>query len=144
MPLMHRSIGRSANSITAEATAWAGDISAYLVGVSMGVRPLLPTISPKKTVEGALGGLVGSTVVGMLCAFGIVPFLTPLTGAVLGLCGGVAGQLGDLVESLMKRDVGIKDTAALLPGHGGILDRFDSLLFSGPLLYYYFRFSVVF
>ncbi|MFH1841825.1 MAG: phosphatidate cytidylyltransferase [bacterium] len=125
------------------AVTWAGDIAAYVIGIALGSHPLLPRISPKKTVEGAVGGLLGSVAAGLFCAWNFLPVLTPTHGALLGLCGGIAGQLGDLVESLLKRDVGIKDSAGLIPGHGGVLDRFDSLLFSGPLLYYYFRFFVV-
>jgi phosphatidate cytidylyltransferase len=124
------------------AVTWAGDVAAYMVGVAFGSRPLLPQVSPHKTIEGALGGLLGSAAAGLLCAGPLVP-LTSLAGVLVGLSGGVLGQLGDLTESLLKRDVGIKDTAGLIPGHGGVLDRFDSLLFSGPLLYYYFRFFVV-
>jgi len=125
------------------AVTWVGDTTAYLVGIAVGAHLLLPRVSPKKTVEGAIGGLIGSTGAGLLCSVTFMPFITPVTGAFLGLAGGLFGQLGDLVESLLKRDVGIKDTAGLIPGHGGILDRFDSLLFSGPVLYYYFRFFVV-
>jgi len=121
------------------ALVWATDTGAYLCGVAFGRRPLAPRISPKKTVEGAVGGLLAAGLVGWLCTRDLVPFMTPLAGTVLGMVAGVAAQLGDLVESLIKRDVGIKDTAPLLPGHGGILDRFDSLLFTAPVLYYYFR-----
>jgi phosphatidate cytidylyltransferase len=121
------------------ALVWATDTGAYLCGVAFGRRPLAPRISPKKTVEGAFGGLLAAGLVGWLCTRSLVPFMTPLAGTVLGVVAGVAAQLGDLVESLIKRDVGIKDTAPLLPGHGGILDRFDSLLFTAPVLYYYFR-----
>jgi len=121
------------------ALVWATDTGAYLCGVAFGRRPLAPRISPKKTVEGAVGGLLAAGLTGWLCTRSLVPFVTPLAGTVLGLVAGVAAQLGDLVESMIKRDVGIKDTAPLLPGHGGILDRFDSLLFTAPVLYYYFR-----
>jgi phosphatidate cytidylyltransferase len=121
------------------ALVWAADTGAYLCGVAFGRRPLAPRISPKKTVEGAVGGLVAAGLTGWLCTHALVPFVTPLAGTVLGVVAGIAAQLGDLVESMIKRDVGIKDTAPLLPGHGGILDRFDSLLFTAPVLYYYFR-----
>ncbi len=125
------------------AVTWTGDTAAYMFGIAFGRHPLIRRVSPKKTIEGSLGGLVGSAFVGWLCARTFAPFLTPLAGTMLGLVAGVFGQIGDLVESLLKRDVGIKDTAGLLPGHGGILDRFDSLFFSVPVLYYYFRFFVV-
>ncbi len=125
------------------AVTWVGDTAAYLIGVAFGAHKLLPHVSPKKSVEGAVGGLLGSAGAGLLCSMTFMNFITPLEGALLGLAGGLFGQLGDLVESLLKRDVGIKDTADLLPGHGGVLDRFDSLLFAAPVLYYYFRFFVV-
>lgn len=121
------------------ALVWAADTGAYLCGVAFGRHPLAPRISPRKTVEGAVGGLVAAGLAGWLCSRGLVPFVTPLAGTVLGVVAGLAAQLGDLVESMIKRDVGIKDTAPLLPGHGGVLDRFDSLLFTAPVLYYYFR-----
>jgi phosphatidate cytidylyltransferase len=122
---------------------WATDTGAYLFGVALGRHKLMPRISPRKTVEGAVGGLIAAGLVGWLCTRGITPFLTPLAGAVTGVVAGVMGQLGDLVESMIKRDVGIKDSAELIPGHGGVLDRFDSLLFTVPVLYYYFRFFIV-
>lgn len=122
---------------------WATDSGAYLAGVSLGRHPLLPRVSPSKTWEGAVGGLVGATLVGWLCARGFAVFMTPLAGATLGLVVGLAAQLGDLVESLLKRDAGTKDSAELIPGHGGILDRFDSLLFTVPVTYYYFRLFVI-
>lgn len=122
---------------------WATDTAAYLCGVALGRHKLIPRISPNKTVEGAVGGLIGAALAGWLSAKSFTPFLTPLAGALLGVAVGVVGQLGDLVESLIKRDVGIKDSAELIPGHGGVLDRFDSLLFTVPVLYYYFRFFIV-
>ncbi len=122
---------------------WATDTAAYLFGVTFGRHKLIERISPKKTIEGALGGLLGAAAVGWFCTTTFIPFLTPLSGILLGLFVGIMAQLGDLVESMIKRDVGIKDTAELIPGHGGILDRFDSLLFTVPFLFYYFRFFII-
>jgi phosphatidate cytidylyltransferase len=127
----------------AAAVTWAGDTFAYLVGVAIGRHKLAPRVSPQKSVEGALGGIVGAAGVGLLATRTFAPFIVPVTGAALGVVAAVAGLVGDLVESLIKRDVGAKDTADVIPGHGGILDRFDSLLFAAPVLYYYFRFFVV-
>ncbi len=116
---------------------WACDTAAYMVGVAIGKHPLLPRVSPKKSVEGAVGGLVGAGLAGWWAAsWFAAPVLTPDAGLLLGLVGGVAAQVGDLVQSLLKRDAGLKDTAVLLPGHGGVLDRFDSLLFTAPLVYH--------
>ena len=122
---------------------WATDTGAYLFGVAFGRHKLIPRISPNKTVEGAVGGLVAAGLVGWLCSRGITPFLTPLAATTVGIFTGLMAQAGDLVESLIKRDAGIKDSAELIPGHGGVLDRFDSLLFTVPVLYYYFRFFIV-
>jgi phosphatidate cytidylyltransferase len=122
---------------------WSTDTFAYLCGVALGRHKLVPQISPKKTVEGGVGGLLGAALTGWICAKTFTPFLTPLAGTLLGLTVGLVAQLGDLVESLIKRDAGIKDTAELIPGHGGVLDRFDSLLFTVPVLYYYFRLFIV-
>ena len=122
---------------------WSTDTGAYLFGVAFGRHKLMPRISPNKTVEGALGGLLAAGLCGWACSKGLTPFLTPLAAGIVGLVAGVMAQLGDLVESMIKRDVGIKDSAELIPGHGGILDRFDSMLFTVPFLYYYFRFFIV-
>lgn len=125
------------------AVTWAGDTAAYLFGIAFGRHKLIPRVSPGKTVEGAVGALLGAAAMGLLCSKTFAGFITPLAGLSLGLVAGVFGMLGDLVESLLKRDVGIKDSAALIPGHGGVLDRFDSLLFTAPIMYYYFRFFIV-
>lgn len=119
---------------------WACDTAAYVVGILIGGRKLVPHISPGKTWSGAVGGVVGGTVAGWVCAVTFLQLVTPLAGALLGLASAVLGQFGDLVESLLKRDAGLKDSAQLIPGHGGILDRVDSLLFTVPMLYYWFRF----
>ena len=121
------------------AITWIQDTAAYFVGRRLGRHKMAPVLSPKKTWEGAAGGMIGAIVAGVVC----VPLLglpiTPLQGALLGLVGGVVGPLGDLAESLIKRQVGLKDAGNLIPGHGGILDRADSLLFTGAVLYYMIR-----
>ena len=117
-----------------------GDTFAFYVGTSFGKRRLYPVVSPKKSIEGSLGGLVGS-VVGALVVkstfFPELPLGACLSTAVLL---GVLGQLGDLFESLLKRSFGVKDSGVIIPGHGGILDRLDSLLFAAPAAYYCARF----
>lgn len=112
---------------------WIADSAAYLVGRSLGRRKLAPALSPNKTVEGALGGLAGATLVALAC-FALFGLPGGAPAAVLtGVALGVAGQVGDLSESLMKRQAGVKDSGNLIPGHGGILDRVDALLFALPV-----------
>ena len=115
--------------------AFGTDIFAYFTGNLMGSHKLCPTVSPKKTVEGAVGGVLGSVV---LCGlFGY--FFLPAGFAnciVIGVVGSVFAQLGDLSASVMKRKIGIKDWGAAIPGHGGVLDRIDSILFTAPLVFY--------
>ncbi|MFH1006705.1 MAG: phosphatidate cytidylyltransferase [Candidatus Latescibacterota bacterium] len=112
---------------------WAMDTAAYFVGRRFGRHKLFPRVSPKKSVEGAIGGLIGSLAVAFVAACTVTPFLPMGHHLALGAIVGVAGQVGDLAESQLKRDAGVKDSSTLLPGHGGILDRFDSLFFAGPL-----------
>jgi len=111
-----------------------GDIGAYLIGSKWGRKLLIPRISPKKTVEGALGGLVFSILGGLVCK----PFLPFEYGQLLIVSAGlgVLGQLGDLSESLLKRDCQVKDSGSIFPGMGGILDQVDSLLFTAPVFYF--------
>ena len=111
---------------------WATDSFAFFVGKAWGKRKLAPSISPNKTVVGAVGGLIAALIVGLM--FGQVLLGKPVVGLVVGVVAGVFGQLGDLFESALKRDIGVKDLGGIIPGHGGILDRFDSLLFTAPLV----------
>jgi phosphatidate cytidylyltransferase len=117
------------------AVTWITDTGAYFTGMRWGKRPLAPRLSPKKTVEGAIGGLAAATA--MSLAWGMWIGLPWWHCLFLGPVLGFLAQVGDLCESAIKRDLGIKDFGTLLPGHGGILDRFDSLLFTAPIAYYY-------
>lgn len=119
---------------------WGTDIGAYAFGRMFGKRKLMPSVSPGKTVAGAIGGVVAAIA---SCWFYVTVFLkpfghlelTPLGMVLFGIAISVAGQTGDLAESLLKRDAGVKDSSSLLPGHGGLLDRWDSLLFTIPVAY---------
>lgn len=114
------------------------DTAAFFVGSALGRRPLAPAISPGKTMEGAAGGLVGG-VVGALAVWAAgLPGVPAWHAGLLGFVVAILGMLGDLLESLLKRWAGVKDSGRLFPGHGGMLDRLDSLLFGAPILYYYF------
>lgn len=114
---------------------WAGDIFAYFVGRLMGRTPLSPRISPKKTVEGAIGGLAGSLLTGWVVGEWFWPTASLKTVMLMTGLVAMAGQAGDLAESALKRAADVKDAGTLLPGHGGLLDRVDSLLFGTPALW---------
>ena len=115
--------------------AFGTDIFAYFTGKLLGRHKLCPSISPGKTVEGAVGGVVGSVVLCGLFGWFLLPHDFILC-VIIGVAGGVVSQLGDLSASVMKRKIGIKDWGTMIPGHGGVLDRIDSLLFTAPLAYY--------
>jgi phosphatidate cytidylyltransferase len=127
-------------------TTFANDTSAYFVGRARGKHKLTPAISPAKTWEGAIGGLVGAILAAVVIAT-VLKLISVKVGApfvfrywqimLLGFLVGLFAQLGDLIESLLKRNMGVKESGNLLPGHGGVLDRFDSLIFVGAVIYYY-------
>lgn len=117
--------------------AWIADTGGYFFGRFLGKRKLYEVISPKKTRAGLVGALLGAALSAVVAKLTFLPELDLLEGLALGLVAGGAGQLGDLVESLLKRSIGIKDSGTLVPGHGGILDRIDALLVAAPIVYLY-------
>jgi len=114
-----------------------GDTGAYYVGSTLGRRKLYPVVSPNKSVEGALGGLAGSLVGALIASRTFFPELTTIDCIGTALLLGPIGQLGDLFESLLKRSCGVKDSGSIVPGHGGILDRLDSIVFAAPAAWWY-------
>ncbi len=124
------------------AAVWAMDTAAYAAGRGFGRHALAPTLSPKKTWEGAAAGFAAA--IGVCLAFQkfkLSESVTPLQAVVIGVVIGVMGQLSDLAESMVKRDAGAKDSGALLPGHGGVFDRFDSYILCAPAVYYALTFK---
>jgi phosphatidate cytidylyltransferase len=124
-----------------------GDSGAYFTGRRFGRRKLIPSVSPKKTVEGGLGGLAGAVGTAALLHFLVlrtIPGLDLSFAWILltGFLLGISAQVGDLAESVLKREAGVKDSGSLLPGHGGILDRFDAILFNVPLCWFLFEIGV--
>jgi phosphatidate cytidylyltransferase len=119
---------------------WLGDTGAYYVGRTLGKHQLAPLISPRKTIEGAIGGLLGNAAAAVLGKKLFLPWVPMASLLILsGILGG-ASQVGDLAESVLKRGAGVKDSSNLLPGHGGMLDRIDGVLFAAPVLFGYTRF----
>ncbi len=114
---------------------WTGDVGSFYAGTTLGRRLLYPSISPRKTVEGSLGGLLCCALASWLAKLWFWEGLGTIQSIGLGVGLGIMGQIGDLCESMLKRSFGVKDAGTLIPGHGGVLDRVDSLLFSGPVLY---------
>ncbi|WP_066635266.1 phosphatidate cytidylyltransferase [Desulfolucanica intricata] len=120
---------------------WSCDTGAYFIGRAFGTHKFAPKLSPKKTTEGAVGGVLGS----LAAAYVFHLFYPAPLGKLLllGVLVGVIAQVGDLVESVLKRQAGIKDSGKLIPGHGGVLDRFDSFLLTAPLVYYYVILTII-
>ncbi len=121
--------------------AWGSDTCAYVVGVLFGKHKFAPKLSPKKSLEGCVGGIVGAALIGFLYATIIGDHLKefqnpPLIFAIIGAASSIISQIGDLAASAIKRNHEIKDYGSLIPGHGGILDRFDSIIFTAPIVYY--------
>jgi phosphatidate cytidylyltransferase len=123
--------------MTTLVTIWTCDSGAYYAGRAFGKHKLFERVSPKKTWEGAIGGAITAILVASALRYWLLPMLTVADGIVIGLIVGIFGQIGDLAESHLKRDAGVKDSSSIIPGHGGILDRFDSLMFVAPLVYLY-------
>jgi len=119
------------------AVVWLGDTGAFFTGSKYGKRKLYPKISPNKSLEGAFGGIIFSIVAAVLCKWIFFWSLDYVDCIVLGTIGAVFGQVGDLVESMFKRAVAVKDSGSVMPGHGGVLDRFDGIIFAAPFFYFY-------
>lgn len=126
--------------VTLLVMVWCIDTFAYAFGKTMGKRPLAPSISPKKTWEGAMGGFFGALVAMVMMKLTMLEFLSWFDILMCTILGGIGGQVGDLVQSRLKRIVGVKDSGRFMPGHGGILDRIDGLILVVPLYYVYLNF----
>lgn len=121
-------------------STWICDTAAYIVGSYIGKHKLIERISPNKTIEGTVAGLVFATVAACGCHLLFIEELRLVDSLIIGAVVGSVGQYGDLFESMFKRDVGVKDSSSIIPEHGGVMDRFDSLTFSVPVIYLYLRF----
>ena len=126
--------------VAALVITWANDTLAYFAGRFLGRHKLYPAVSPNKTWEGFVGGLVGSVVGMFITRAFFFPVLTVTDCLFLGVFGGILGPIGDLCESMLKRAYGVKDSGVAIPGHGGILDRIDALIFNAPLVFVYITF----
>jgi len=122
------------------ATIWICDSAAFFGGTAMGKHKLFPRVSPKKSWEGAIFGFIFAIISMILAKMLIVEFLSWKSVISIGIIIGIFGQLGDLIESLFKRDAGVKDSSSIIPGHGGIFDRFDSLLYTAPIILMYLKY----
>jgi len=129
--------------VLAMATTWVADTGAYGVGRAIGKRKLYPAISPKKSIEGAVGGVFFATLAGVVAKLWFLPVLTWVDVVLICVPGSILGMTGDLVESMIKRGYGVKDSGKAIPGHGGLLDRIDALLFVAPYVYVYAHYVVL-
>lgn len=135
MAVLHR--WGACTVITLFACIWLCDTAAYFVGMGLGKHKLFVRVSPGKTWEGAIAGFVAAVATALAAKALVVEYLTAAQAITLGIIVGIFGQCGDLVESLFKRDANVKDSSSLIPGHGGVFDRFDSLIFVSPWVYLY-------
>jgi phosphatidate cytidylyltransferase len=125
------------------ATIWMCDTAAYFGGLTLGRHKLFESVSPKKTWEGSAFGFLFSVLTMFVAQRLFLEYMTTANALVLGSIVGIFGQLGDLVESKLKRDAGVKDSSSIIPGHGGVYDRFDSLVFVAPIVYLYVDFIIL-
>jgi phosphatidate cytidylyltransferase len=140
LPLLHRDARHGSLWVAlAIAVTFACDTGAYFVGRGLGRHKLAPAVSPGKTIEGGVGGLLAAFGFTVLARYTFFPALTWLDCVLVGLAAGVLGPIGDLTESLLKRSAGVKDSGNLIPGHGGMLDRIDAVLFVGAYVYWHVR-----
>lgn len=135
--LLHQRENGGAWVVLAMMIAWFGDTAAYFAGRALGKHKLYERVSPKKTVEGSVGGLGGSVLGALLAHFWYLPELPLVGGVLLAVAGGALGQAGDLIESLIKRSTGVKDSGFIVPGHGGLLDRIDALMLTAAATWLY-------
>lgn len=146
LPGVSGSLHGAALALAPVVLTWASDTFAYFVGRQWGTRKLIPAVSPGKTVQGAVGAVLGTVAISIGYSFVLARFpsyqLSLPAAIAFGLIISVAAQLGDLAESLFKRDAGVKDSGTLFPGHGGALDRLDSIFFTLPLAYFFLRYAV--
>jgi len=124
------------------ATIWICDSAAYFFGLSFGKHRLFLRVSPKKSWEGAIAGFIFSILTMLAAKLLVVDFLSWQNVIIIGFILGTVGQVGDLIESLLKRDAGVKDSSNIIPGHGGIFDRFDSLIYSVPIVFLYIKYFI--
>jgi len=139
LPLLHRRPDGSLWVTLAIAVTFVCDTGAYFAGRSLGRHKLAPAVSPGKTVEGGVGGLLAAFGFTVLARYTFFPALTWLDCVLVGVAAGTLGPIGDLTESLLKRSAGVKDSGNLIPGHGGMLDRIDAVLFVGAYVYWHVR-----